>query len=209
MGSWIAVRYNWRFLSKRKRLNSAYRSAKPLVLWRRGRDSNPCGVAPKRFSRPPRYDRFDTSPKKMELLIGVEPMTSSLPRMCSTNWAIAASHFFISIRFLSFYLLSLTTILLYHREPDLSIVFSKKIEFFWFFLLPQKNHAVMRIFGGAPGELSRNPPKISKIFFKNHKNDLGPSKVAIFIPLCTLPRALRTDDLRYYYRQFYLHKVEK
>ena len=32
------------------------------VFWRRGRDSNPCGVAPKRFSRPPRYDRFDTSP---------------------------------------------------------------------------------------------------------------------------------------------------
>ena len=32
------------------------------VLWRRGRDSNPCGLAPKRFSRPPRYDRFDTSP---------------------------------------------------------------------------------------------------------------------------------------------------
>ena len=29
---------------------------------RRGWDSNPCGVAPKRFSRPPRYDRFDTSP---------------------------------------------------------------------------------------------------------------------------------------------------
>ena len=33
-----------------------------FLLWRRGRDSNPCGVAPKRFSRPPRYDRFDTSP---------------------------------------------------------------------------------------------------------------------------------------------------
>ena len=33
-----------------------------VQLWRRGRDSNPCGVAPKRFSRPPRYDRFDTSP---------------------------------------------------------------------------------------------------------------------------------------------------
>ena len=32
------------------------------ALWRRGRDSNPCGVSPKRFSRPPRYDRFDTSP---------------------------------------------------------------------------------------------------------------------------------------------------
>ncbi len=33
-----------------------------FYFWRRGRDSNPCGVAPKRFSRPPRYDRFDTSP---------------------------------------------------------------------------------------------------------------------------------------------------
>ena len=28
--------------------------------WRRRRDSNPRGLAPKRFSRPPRYDRFDT-----------------------------------------------------------------------------------------------------------------------------------------------------
>ena len=34
------------------------------LKWRRGRDSNPCGVAPKRFSRPPRYDHFDTSPYK-------------------------------------------------------------------------------------------------------------------------------------------------
>ena len=30
--------------------------------WRRRRDSNPRGLAPKRFSRPPRYDRFDTPP---------------------------------------------------------------------------------------------------------------------------------------------------
>ena len=29
--------------------------------WPRGWDSNPRGLAPKRFSRPPRYDRFDTS----------------------------------------------------------------------------------------------------------------------------------------------------
>ena len=27
--------------------------------WRRKRDSNPRGLSPKRFSRPPRYDRFD------------------------------------------------------------------------------------------------------------------------------------------------------
>ena len=31
-------------------------------LWRRLRDSNPRGLAPKRFSRPPRYDRFDKPP---------------------------------------------------------------------------------------------------------------------------------------------------
>ena len=31
-------------------------------LWRRGRDSNPCGIAPKLISSQPRYDHFDTSP---------------------------------------------------------------------------------------------------------------------------------------------------
>ena len=31
-------------------------------FWRRVWDSNPRGREPKRFSRPPRYDRFDTSP---------------------------------------------------------------------------------------------------------------------------------------------------
>ena len=31
-------------------------------IWRRERDSNPCGLVPKRFSRPPRYDRFDIPP---------------------------------------------------------------------------------------------------------------------------------------------------
>ena len=33
-----------------------------LFVWRRQRDSNPRGVSPKRFSRPPRYDRFDMPP---------------------------------------------------------------------------------------------------------------------------------------------------
>ena len=32
------------------------------VIKRRGWDSNPCALADKRFSRPPRYDHFDTSP---------------------------------------------------------------------------------------------------------------------------------------------------
>ena len=43
----------------------SYNEKHPLRVsfrWRRRRDSNPRGVAAKRFSRPPRYDRFDTSP---------------------------------------------------------------------------------------------------------------------------------------------------
>ena len=39
--------------------------AQPLTgarNWRKWRDSNPRGLAPKRFSRPPRCDRFDTLP---------------------------------------------------------------------------------------------------------------------------------------------------
>ena len=31
-------------------------------VWRRGRDSNPRGIAPKLISSQPRYDHFDTSP---------------------------------------------------------------------------------------------------------------------------------------------------
>ena len=31
--------------------------------WRRGWDSNPRALSDKRFSRPPRYDHFDTSPR--------------------------------------------------------------------------------------------------------------------------------------------------
>ena len=31
-------------------------------FWRRGRDSNPRGIAPKLISSQPRYDHFDTSP---------------------------------------------------------------------------------------------------------------------------------------------------
>ena len=33
--------------------------------WRRMRDSNPRGREPKRFSRPPRYDRFDNPPYRL------------------------------------------------------------------------------------------------------------------------------------------------
>ena len=33
-------------------------------MWRRGWDSNPRALSDKRFSRPPRYDHFDTSPDR-------------------------------------------------------------------------------------------------------------------------------------------------
>ncbi len=33
-----------------------------IIQWRRGRDSNPRGIAPKLISSQPRYDHFDTSP---------------------------------------------------------------------------------------------------------------------------------------------------
>ena len=47
--------------------HTATRKSTAKVLfsfWRRRRDSNPRGLAPKRFSRPPRCDRFDTPPKR-------------------------------------------------------------------------------------------------------------------------------------------------
>ncbi len=37
--------------------------------WRRGRDSNPRGIAPKLISSQPRYDHFDTSPYEKLLKI--------------------------------------------------------------------------------------------------------------------------------------------
>ena len=37
--------------------------------WRRGWDSNPRALSDKRFSRPPRYDHFDTSPRVTTAII--------------------------------------------------------------------------------------------------------------------------------------------
>ena len=37
------------------------------LLWRRGWDSNPRALSDKRFSRPPRYDHFDTSPYRIRV----------------------------------------------------------------------------------------------------------------------------------------------
>ena len=43
-------------------IRGGFRSSALNRVWRREWDSNPRGLAPKRFSRPPRYDRFDISP---------------------------------------------------------------------------------------------------------------------------------------------------
>ena len=48
-----------------------------ISKWRRGWDSNPCGIAAKRFSRPPRYDRFDTSPCDQTILTQTIPLVNT------------------------------------------------------------------------------------------------------------------------------------
>ena len=44
-------------------LSDKYSVVRIILAWRRQRDSNPRAVADKRFSRPPRYDRFDMPPR--------------------------------------------------------------------------------------------------------------------------------------------------
>ena len=48
------------------------KSANGTLVWRRERDSNPCEIALKRFSRPPRYDHFDIPPYKRNYEIVLE-----------------------------------------------------------------------------------------------------------------------------------------
>ena len=48
------------------------KSANGTLVWRRERDSNPCEIALKRFSRPPRYDHFDIPPYKRNYEIILE-----------------------------------------------------------------------------------------------------------------------------------------
>ena len=51
-------------LIKYRKTKRTSKNACPFC-WRRKRDSNPRGLSPKRFSRPPRYDRFDIPPRCM------------------------------------------------------------------------------------------------------------------------------------------------
>ena len=48
--------------ARQKKVKSAHLWTLFTQIWRRGRDSNPRGIAPKLISSQPRYDHFDTSP---------------------------------------------------------------------------------------------------------------------------------------------------
>ena len=48
--------------ARQKKVESARLWTLSTQIWRRGRDSNPRGIAPKLISSQPRYDHFDTSP---------------------------------------------------------------------------------------------------------------------------------------------------
>ena len=56
----IAKRKNGSYLSSPPKQNR--RNAAPILLWRRGQDSNLRALASKLISSQPRYDHFDTSP---------------------------------------------------------------------------------------------------------------------------------------------------
>ena len=61
-------------------------------LFRREWDSNPRGVAPKRFSRPPRYDRFD-NPAYLVYLIMFKAVVMTASALCGARNLSLAVHF--------------------------------------------------------------------------------------------------------------------
>ena len=59
-------------------------------LWRRVWDSNPRDIAVKRFSRPPRYDRFDNPPYE---LVNTERFERRRAEGASASWLIGVSRY--------------------------------------------------------------------------------------------------------------------
>ena len=83
-------------------------------LQRRGWDSNPRALADKRFSRPPRYDHFDTSPNALFYFTEVSTF-------CQVLFLIFSKLFFWVLCLLS---LSAATRLVYHVIRQMSTLFS-------------------------------------------------------------------------------------
>ena len=82
-------------------------------LQRRGWDSNPRALADKRFSRPPRYDHFDTSPNALLHFTEV----STFCQVFFYFFKILISEFCVSLAF------SATTRLVYHVIRQMSTLF--------------------------------------------------------------------------------------
>lgn len=82
-------------------------------LQRRGWDSNPRALADKRFSRPPRYDHFDTSPNALFHFTEV----STFCQVFFYFFKILISEFCVSLAF------SATTQLVYHVIRQMSTLF--------------------------------------------------------------------------------------
>ena len=64
---------------------------------RREWDSNPCALADKRFSRPPRYDHFDISP--CSYLLGAVNLAQKICRCCQRHWLYYQNSFSMSTFF--------------------------------------------------------------------------------------------------------------
>ena len=66
---------------------------------RRGWDSNPCALADKRFSRPPRYDHFDTSPYVVfAVCISARPILPSQRSYVNNYFQFFCNFFFNSAK---------------------------------------------------------------------------------------------------------------
>ena len=82
-----------------------------FIIKRSERDSNPCGVAAKRFSRPPRYDRFDIAPNILlkiissEIMLCVSCFRISPQRKNYINKGVLSCQPYFSIFFLIFFTL--------------------------------------------------------------------------------------------------------
>ena len=114
--------------------------AMPLLVWRRVWDSNPRGIAPKRFSRPPRYDHFDNSPYSMYEKNAVRQpcpprsrrrsdrkynLRSPLPRSAGYLFPKTAHRALFARSPVMTASITLHTVLFYHSFAGLSIDFSR------------------------------------------------------------------------------------
>ena len=68
-------------------------------MWRRGWDSNPRALSDKRFSRPPRYDHFDTSPTIYLSAASVSPQRQDVFYHSFSLSSILFFNFFIFLYF--------------------------------------------------------------------------------------------------------------